>query len=102
MSSEGQSKKLRMKVCLTHSPASVVSSAGSRAALSLVVPLRASQQPCTVLIVGICNSERPENPRNPSLVPRICDIPDFFAVPSHSFFIEVTLQERCFIFSDPL
>lgn len=64
--SEGQSKRMRMKAFLMHSPASAASSAGSGAALSLVAPLRASQGHCITHIVGTSTSEMRSGPRNPS------------------------------------
>lgn len=62
LASEGQNKKLRMKAFLIHSPASSASFAGLRAALSLVVPLKASQGHCTVRVVHVTQRSTPEIP----------------------------------------
>lgn len=84
---EGQNKKLRMKAFLIHSPASAAFSAGSRAALSSVVPLGASQGHCAVHIVGARNIRDEIKPQKSLLTCSSCLWHSWFfcCTPSHFF-----------------
>lgn len=101
--SKAQSKKMKMKAFLIHSPASAASAADSRGCLLFGGPIQGFSRVMHRFrrLAHVSSEVRPD-PTNPFwlLFPHTGAIPVIFNAPSSSFLIEAPLQERWFVYTD--